>query len=65
MTQAMKKTIAQQLGITDFPFIIKDKNGNIIYYEYSDNFWERWEFDSNGYKRYYEDSNNYSKIPKA
>jgi len=29
----MNKTIAQQLKITEFPFIIKDKNGNQIYYE--------------------------------
>ncbi len=32
------KTIAQQLKITDFPFRIKDKNNNQIYFE-----------DSNGY----------------
>ena len=29
------KTIAQQLNVTDFPFIIKDKNGNEIYFENS------------------------------
>ena len=29
------KTIAQQLNITDFPFIIKDTNGNEIYLENS------------------------------
>ena len=27
------KTIAQQLNVTDFPFEIKDKNGNQIYFE--------------------------------
>lgn len=28
-------TIAQQLKITDFPFIIKDASGELIYHEYS------------------------------
>ncbi len=27
------KTIAQQLNITEFPFIINDENRNEIYYE--------------------------------
>lgn len=30
------KTIAQQLNVTDFPFIVKDKNGKQLYYEDSD-----------------------------
>jgi hypothetical protein len=30
------KTIAQQLSIKDFPFIIKDNNRNQIYFENSD-----------------------------
>ena len=30
------KTIAQQLNIKDFPFRIKDNNGNETYYENSD-----------------------------
>ena len=30
------KTIAQQLKVKEFPFIIKDSNGNVIYYENSD-----------------------------
>jgi len=30
------KTIAQQLKVKQFPFIIKDKKGNLIYYETSD-----------------------------
>jgi hypothetical protein len=29
----MAKTIAQQLNIKEFPFRIKDKQGNILYYE--------------------------------
>jgi len=53
------KTIAQQLKIKKFPFIIKDDNGNQIYYEDSNVFWFKQEFDSNGNKIYYEDSNGY------
>ena len=51
------KTIAQQLNIKEFPFSIKDKNGNCIYYETSDRFWSKWEYDSNGKEIYFEDSN--------
>jgi len=48
------KTIAQQLNIKDFPFEIKDKNGNIIYFENSDGFWCKLEYDKNGNEIYYE-----------
>jgi hypothetical protein len=44
------KTIAQQLNITEFPFIIKDKNGNETYYEDSNGGWYKREYDSNGNK---------------
>jgi len=54
------KTIAQQLGIKDFPFEIKDKNGNKIYFEnsdgYSDGYWSKREYDSNGKEIYFENS---------
>jgi hypothetical protein len=50
------KTIAQQLNIKEFPFIIKDKNGNLIYSEYSTGYWYKCEFDSNGNRIYFEDS---------
>ena len=53
------KTIVQQLGIKDFPFIIKDKNGNQIYYENSDGFWTKREFDSKGNQIYYENSDGW------
>lgn len=39
------KTIAQQLKIKDFPFRIKDKEGNQIYYENSNGFWAKSEDD--------------------
>ena len=42
------KTIAQQLNVTEFPFIIKDKNGNVIYSEDSYQYWVKTEYDSNG-----------------
>ena len=50
------KTIAQQLNIKEFPFEIKDKNGNQIYFEDSFGYWYKYEYDSNGMKTYYEDS---------
>jgi hypothetical protein len=50
------KTIAQQLNIKEFPFEIRDKNGNEIYYEDSDGFWVKWEYDSRGNEIYCEDS---------
>ena len=53
------KTIAEQLGVTDFPFRIKDKQGNNIYYEDSDGYWSRWQYDSAGREIYFEDSYGY------
>ena len=50
------KTIAQQLGIKDFPFIIKDKNGNEIYWETSNGYWAKREYDSDGNEIYHETS---------
>jgi hypothetical protein len=53
------KTIAQQLNIKEFPFIIKDKDGNEIYAEYSNGFWVKKEFDSAENLIYFEDSDGY------
>lgn len=53
------KTIAQQLNVTEFPFIIKDKNGNVIYFEYSDGDWYKVDSDSNGNKIYLEYSSGF------
>ena len=50
------KTIAQQLNVTDFPFEIKDKNNNEIYFEDSDGYWWKREYDSNNNSIYYETS---------
>ena len=53
------KTIAQQLNIKEFPFIIKDTNGNEIYFENSNGYWWKHEFDANGNRLSYENSNGY------
>lgn len=53
------KTIAQQLGIKDFPFEIMDKNGKQIYWEDSNGFWVKYEYDSNGKLIYSETSKGY------
>lgn len=50
------KTIAQQLNIKEFPFIIKDKNGNYTYHETSSGYWAKSEYDSDGNAIYYENS---------
>ena len=54
------KTIGQQIK-WDFKtngFLeIKDKNGNQIYLERSDEFWAKREYDSQGNQIYYEGSN--------
>jgi hypothetical protein len=53
------KTIAEQLNIKEFPFEIKDKDGNRIYVESSNGFWWKSEYDLNGNQTYFEDSNGY------
>lgn len=53
------KTIAEQLNIKDFPFIIKDKNGKVIYKEYSKGYWEKFKLDKNDYVLYFENSVGY------
>jgi hypothetical protein len=50
------KTIAEQLNVKDFPFEIKDSDGNEIYYENSGGYWRKREYDSNGNEIYYENS---------
>ena len=53
----MKETIAQFLKIKDFPFTIKNENGDEIYWENSNGAWVKREFDLNGKEIYYENSN--------
>ena len=53
------KTIAQQLNITKFPFIIKCEKGNIIYLEDSTGYWGKCHHNEKGNKVYYENSTGY------
>lgn len=51
-------TIAQQIkwDFTNGVLTIQDNNGNVIYLEYYNGFWERREYDSQGNQTYYENS---------
>ena len=51
------KTIAEQLNVKEFPFTIKDKNGNEIYRENSNGGWWKSKYDSNGKCIYCENTN--------
>jgi len=51
------KTIAQQLNVKDFPFIIRDKNNNELYYEDSNGYWEKREYENNN-QVYFKNSND-------
>jgi len=51
------KTIAQHLNITEFPFEIRDKKGNRIYFEDSNGYWSKSEYDKNNNLIYFEYSN--------
>jgi len=52
-------TIAQQLGIKDFPFEIRNKQSKLIYHESSNGYWTKYEYDSNGNLIYYKNSGGY------
>jgi hypothetical protein len=52
-------TIAQQLKVTNFPFVIKNDLGKEIYYEDSDGWWKKREWDDKGNVIYFEDSDGY------
>jgi hypothetical protein len=53
------KTIAQQLNVKEFPFVIKDSNGKAIYYENSKGYWYKSEYNSQENRIRYENSNGY------
>jgi hypothetical protein len=56
------KTIAQQIKWdfkTNGSLIIRDKNGNLIYREFSNGIWGKYERNSQGRLIYYEGSNGY------
>lgn len=52
-------TIAQQLGIKDFPFEIKDSQGRQIYWEDFDRDWAKRVYDANGKQIRYENSTGF------
>jgi hypothetical protein len=52
----MEKTIAEQLGVTKFPFEIKDNNGNEAYWEDQEGCWIKSTYDNNGNRIYWENS---------
>jgi hypothetical protein len=55
-------TIAQQIKWdfkTNGDLVIKDKNGNQIYFEDSTGFWAKYEYDSKGNIIYVKNSNGY------
>ena len=55
----MKKTIAQQLNVTEFPFEIKDKSGKQIYWEDSNGYWSKSEYDEYSNEIYLETNTGY------
>ena len=58
----MTQTIGQQIKWdfkTNGKLVIKDKNGNLIYIEYSFGAWVKFEYDSQGNQIYFENSNGY------
>ena len=53
-------TIGQQIKWdfeTNGDLRIKNKNGKLIYREFSSGFWVKWEYDSKGSRIYFETSN--------
>ena len=54
-----KMTIAQQLKIKQFPFIVNDDQGNRVYWEESHGYWQKREFDNQGNGTYFQDSDGY------
>jgi hypothetical protein len=48
-----EETLAKQRKVTKFPFKIRNKNGNIIYYEDSEGKWNKKEFDADGNKTFW------------
>ncbi len=49
-------TIAQQLNVTKFPFVIKNDMGKEIYFENSNGKWCKYEYDERGREIYWENS---------
>jgi tartrate dehydratase beta subunit/fumarate hydratase class I family protein len=41
-----QETIAQELQVKEFPFVIRDSKGNKIYWENSAGLWYKYEYNS-------------------
>jgi hypothetical protein len=54
-----QETIAQQLKVKEFPFIIRDSKGNAIYWENRDGLWCKYEYDSKNDETRWESSSGY------
>jgi hypothetical protein len=52
-------TIGQRLNITEFPFEIKDKYGNIIYIEREDGYWEIRKFNEDKKQVFHQNQNGF------
>ena len=54
------KRLSTEFNVTEFPFNLYDKDGNVTYHEDSkDGFHYRFEYDSNNNEIYYEDSDKF------
>jgi hypothetical protein len=58
----MKIEIITDLENVAFPIFIKDKNGNEIYYQYSDGSWSKYTYDDNGNELTCKTSTGYYRI---
>jgi len=54
-----QETIAQQLKVKEFPFVIRDSKGNKIYWENSVGLWYKYEYDSKNNETHWESSSGY------
>ena len=56
-------TTAQELGITEFPYVERNEQGKLIYYEDAERYWCMWEYDEDGKLSYWENSDgDYHKV---
>jgi len=54
-----QETIAQQLKVKEFPFVIRDSKDNKIYWENSAGLWYKYEYDSKNDETRWESSSGY------
>jgi len=54
-----QETIAQELQVKEFPFVIRDSKGNKIYWENSAGLWYKYEYNSMQHETRWESSSGY------